>query len=56
MNEIVFNQAKVDASENFSLVQVQSWTWLKNKVRRVYFSFLDWVQSLTTCIIIATKR
>ena len=55
-NEIVFNQAKVDASEIFSLVQVQSWNWLKNKVLRVYFSFSDWVQSSTTCIIMTAKR
>ena len=55
-NEIVFNQAKVDASEIFSLVQVQSWAWLKNKLPRVSFSFSDWVKSLTTCINMETKR
>ena len=40
---IVFNQAKVDASEIFSLVQVQSWTWLKNKVQRVVYFFFFWL-------------
>jgi len=55
-NGILFNQAKMDTSEIFSLVQVQSWTWLKNKVLRVYFSFSDWVQIPTTCIIMAAKR
>ena len=38
-NGVVFNQAKVDASEIFSLTQVQSWVWLKNKVPNVSLSF-----------------
>jgi len=41
----IFNQAKVEAEEILSMAQVQSWAWMKHKVRNVIFSFSDWLVS-----------
>jgi len=44
INKLVFNQAKVDAEEILTLAQVQSWTWMKDKVKSINFSYFDWIQ------------
>ncbi len=54
-NRVIFNQAKSDADEIFTLAQVQSWAWMKHKIRNVNFSFSDWILSPQTCINMATR-
>jgi len=49
-NRIIFNQAKLDVEEIFTLAQVESWVWMKHKERKVTFSFSDWILSPITCI------
>jgi len=44
-NKTIFNQAKIDAEEILTKAQVQSWAWMKHKVRKVKFSFSDWILS-----------
>jgi len=45
-NKVIFNQAQIDAEEIFTMAQVQSWVWMKHEVRKVKFSFSDWMLSL----------
>ena len=54
-NRVIFNQAKIDAEEIFTMAQVQSWVWLKHKEKRVLFSFSDWILSPVTCINMVTS-
>ena len=54
-NKVIFNQAKIDDEEIFTMAQVQSWVWMKHKVRKVKFSFSDWMLSPLTCINMVTK-
>jgi len=46
---------KVDAQKILFMTQVQSWTWMKHKVRKDIFSFSDWLLSPLICINMATK-
>lgn len=55
MNDSVFNQAKIDAEEILTMAQVQSWAWLKHKVKKTNFSYSNWIQSPITCINMTTK-
>jgi len=55
INRIIFNQAKSDVEEIFTLAQVQSWVWMKDKERKVISSFSDWIVSPLTCINMATR-
>jgi len=50
-NKVTFNHAK----EIFTMAQVQSWVWMKHKVRKVKFFFSDWMLFPLTCINMATK-
>jgi len=54
-NKVIFNQAKIDVEEIVTLAQVQSWAWMKHKVKNVKFSFSDWILSPLACINMATK-
>jgi len=54
-NRVIFNQAKLDVEEIFTLAQVQSWVWMKHKERKVTFSFPDWILSPLTCINMTTR-
>jgi len=53
-NKALFNQTKIDAEEILTMTQIQSWAWMKQKVRKVKFSFSDWILSLLTWINMAT--
>jgi len=55
-NRVIFKQAKVDAEEIFTMVQVQSWAWLKHKEKKVIFSFSDWILSPLTCVNITLGK
>jgi len=37
----IFNQAKIDAEEILTMAQIQSWAWMKHKVRKAKFSLFD---------------
>ena len=54
-NRVIFNQAKVDAEEIFTMTQVQSWVWMKHKEKKVKFSFSDWILSPLTCVNMVTR-
>ena len=40
-NMAIFNQAKIDAEEILTMAQIQSWAWMKHKVRKAKFSLFD---------------
>ena len=44
-NKVIFNQTKIDAEKILTMAQVQSWAWVKHKVRNAKFSFFDWILS-----------
>ena len=40
-NKVIFNIGLVDVIEIFTLAQLKGWCWLKNKFKRVAFSYSD---------------
>ena len=54
-NRVIFNQVKIDAVEILTMAQVQSWAWMRHKVRKVKFSFSDWILFPLICINMVTK-
>jgi len=40
-NKVIFNRGVVDDKEIFTLAQLKGWFWIKNKFKRVTFSYLD---------------
>ena len=49
-NSVVFKQRVVDAKEVFQKAQLKSWLWMKHKVERFNYSFMDWILNPMSCI------
>jgi len=49
-NLVVFKQGVVDAEEVFQQAHLKSWLWMKHKVHRFNYSFVDWVLNPMYCI------
>jgi len=49
-NSVVFKQRVVDAEEVFQKAQLKSWLWMKHKVQRFDYSFVDWILNPMPCI------
>jgi len=49
-NKVIFNRELVYATEIFTLAQLKGWCWLKNKFKRVAFSYSDWHFAPLKCL------
>jgi len=49
-NLVVFKQGVVDAEEMFQQAQLKSWLWMKYRVCRFNYSFVEWVLNPMLCI------
>ena len=49
-NLVAFKQGVVHAEEMFQQAQLKSWLWMKYKVCRFNYSFVDWVLNPILCI------
>jgi len=49
-NLVVFKQGVVDVEEMFQQAQLKSWLWMKYRVHRFNYSFVDWVLNPMLCI------
>jgi len=49
-NSVAFKQGVVDAEEMFQQAQLKSWLWMKYRVHRFNYSFVDWVLNPMLCI------
>lgn len=49
-NKVVFKGEVMDVDEIFTLAQLKDWLWMKHKVMRITFSYLDWHFSPVKCL------
>jgi len=49
-NSVVFKQRIVDVEEVFQKAQLKSWLWMKHKVQRFDYFFVDWILNPMPCI------
>ena len=49
-NSIVFRNGQRDGEKIFGLTQLKTWTWLRNKIPKINFSYSNWCLCSKSCI------